>query len=81
MTTNPTRCIHTVYNPADGGAPSYVIAENQMWLPGSYASEEAARYAFDLPDERLYELQERINNVVHGEGRLIALNDLKAAGA
>ena len=76
---NDTRCVHTVYNPADGGAPSYVIAENQMWLPGSYATPEAARYAFDLPDKRLYELQERINNVVHGAGRLITLADLAAA--
>lgn len=78
--SNTGRCIHTVYNPADDGAAGYVISENEMWLPGSYASEEAARQAFELPDKLLYELQERINNVVSGEARLITLDDLTGGG-
>lgn len=39
----------------------YVISSNQVWLPGSYESERAAKYAFRFPNRILYELQESVN--------------------
>jgi hypothetical protein len=35
----------------------YVISASQVWLPGLYADERAAKYAFRFPDEALVELQ------------------------
>jgi hypothetical protein len=38
----------------------YVISSHQVWLPGSYADERAAKYAFRFPDEELQKLQNEI---------------------
>lgn len=50
----------TIYPPCslvDG----WCISECNCWLPGSYESEEAARFAFDLGDDVLYSLQQSVN--------------------
>ena len=57
---------------------SFVIASKGGWLPGSYAAKEAARYAFQFPDETLVELRDRVNVE---EQRDITTDDLKAARA
>ena len=38
-----------------------MISTNHVWLPGSYESERAAKYAFRFRDEDLYDLQESVN--------------------
>ena len=38
----------------------FVISENDMWLPGAYATEEAAWAAFDLTADQLAALQDRL---------------------
>lgn len=61
---------------------SYVISENEVWLPGSYASEADAEAAFDLDDKALLELQYKVNYPPpDGEGRLITKADLDKARA
>jgi hypothetical protein len=36
-----------------------VISANDMWLPGTYENERAARLAFKLTDEQKAELRDR----------------------
>lgn len=38
------------------GPDSFVISSGGMWLPGVYATERAARWAFQFTDEELLEL-------------------------
>lgn len=52
----------------------YVISSGGMWLPGNYATEKAANYAFQFSDEELSELQKTINQ---GQGRSITTMDLR----
>lgn len=67
---------------SDGG---WVVAENHVWFPGSYASEEAARAAVALGatlttyEARLafQQMQERVNHFDR-ENRLITCEDLGA---
>ena len=60
---------------------SYVIAEDGVWLPGSYESKEAADAAYDMPDRALAQLQERKNAEAGGCGGVISLADLRAFAA
>ncbi len=39
----------------------YVISSHHVWVPGSYDSERAAKYAFRFTDEVLRGLQESVN--------------------
>jgi len=39
------------------GETRYVIASHQVWRPGSYDSQQAARYAFRFSDDELAALQ------------------------
>jgi len=43
------------------GVTTYVISSHQVWLPGSYASERAARYAFRFRHADLQALQDSVN--------------------
>ncbi len=38
---------------------TFVISANDIWLPGTYADERAARFAFKLTDEQKAELRDR----------------------
>ena len=40
---------------------NYVISSHGTWLPGSYADERAAKFAFKFPDEVLLKLQASVN--------------------
>lgn len=44
----------------------YVISSGGCWLPGCYADERAARFAFRLPNEALAKLRDR--SVARGDG-------------
>jgi len=58
----------------------WVIASHWMWLPGIYATEAAAKWAFKFPDAVLQELNDRICD--HRlENRPITTEDLRAARA
>lgn len=52
------------------GQPGYVISSRRCWLPGVYATERAARYAFRFPNALLEALTDL--------GRPITSDDLKA---
>lgn len=52
----------------------YVISSGHAWLPGCYATSQAARYAFQFPDEALRALQESVNR-----GGIITMAMLKDA--
>lgn len=51
----------------------FVISSGGMWLPGCYATRQAARYAFQFTNEDLYTLQKKICY----KGKDITTNDLK----
>jgi hypothetical protein len=53
----------------------YVISSRGRWLPGSYATQAAARWAFQFRDETLAALCRKINGA---EGRPITTEDLRA---
>lgn len=55
--------------------PSFSISSRGSWLPGAYATERAANYAFRFPDAQLITLRDRICN--SGERRPITWEDLK----
>jgi hypothetical protein len=61
-------------------SPGYVISSRQVWLPGIYDSERAARYAFRFDDPTLAALNDRICHI-KGENRLITMDDLRGARA
>ena len=50
--------IHRVTDSATGRV-SYGTSAHEVWRPGNYADERAARYSFRFPDEILIELRER----------------------
>lgn len=54
----------------------FVISARRMWLPGVYATGQAARWALQFDDELLTDLNERINLTQH---RPITTEDLRAA--
>jgi hypothetical protein len=43
------------------GMDRYGISSGGTWLPGSYGSERAAKYAFRFKDQDLYNLQQKKN--------------------
>ncbi len=47
----------TIYKVDDG----YVISSYQVWRPGCYESERAAKYAFRFDDDSLRKLQNKKN--------------------
>jgi hypothetical protein len=61
--------------PTNGG---FVVSDNGIWLPGSYATEAGARRAATFSDEVLSELQERKNQEAGGQGGTITDTDLDA---
>jgi hypothetical protein len=67
--------------PPDPGATwpydTWTIADNAGWLPGLYATEEAARLAFTIGNTALRELSDRICTR-EGEARAITLEDLES---
>jgi hypothetical protein len=40
----------------------YAISSHEVWLPGSYATEQAAKYAFRFDNAILQRLQDEVNN-------------------
>ncbi len=38
----------------------FVISSHRVWRPGSYATRQAAQYAFRFTDEQLSELQGKV---------------------
>lgn len=59
----------------EGRSKCYVIASGGLWLPGSYESERAARYAFKFTNETLVKLRDAA--IARGGDRLITMDDLK----
>ncbi len=57
---------------------TYVISDGGGWLPGIYATEDAARAAFDVDVARLQAISDRVCTV-HGEDRAITGDDLRSA--
>lgn len=57
---------------------TFVVSSHQVWLPGSYATKQAAQYALQFPDKILQSLTDRICHV-SGEDRPITTEDLRAA--
>jgi hypothetical protein len=47
--------------PTDATALEYQISSHQVWLPGVYDSERAARYACRFKDADLQALQDSVN--------------------
>lgn len=39
----------------------FAISSGNVWLPGCYESERAAKYAFRFPDDDLRQLQNKVN--------------------
>ena len=57
--------IRALYEIAHPWGCSWVIASCHVWMPGSYASEEAARLAFEFNDETLVRMQKELNATYH----------------
>jgi hypothetical protein len=55
---------------------TFVISNNQIWFPGSYATEGAAWYAFTLPVKSLQRIQDEANKRAGGKGGIITYDDL-----
>lgn len=62
-----------IYEPE--GQSGFVISSRGSWLPGSYATKAAARWAYQFANETLQRLHDRVNV---GEGRDITTDDLRA---
>lgn len=62
--------------PCNGG---FVVSENEVWIPGSYATEVAARKAARMPSETLQAIQNRKNEEAGGSGGIITGADLAEA--
>lgn len=59
---------------------TYVSSSGHTWLPGVFADERAARYAFRLKDETLFALQEAKNSAERDyAARVLTFEDLQAA--
>lgn len=61
-----------IYKTDDG---AFVISSHQVWLPGCFESERAAKYAFRFSNEELQELQNAACEK-HPK-RVITFNDLQ----
>lgn len=64
---------------ADSGC--FVIASRDVWLPGCYADERTARYAFRFPNDVLAKLQDEANERNGGTDGVITYGDLQRARA
>lgn len=58
-------------HPLEGGG--FAISSNRVWLPGAYASLEAAQEAFRLPMEALIDLKNAVNGT---QKRGITIDDV-----
>jgi hypothetical protein len=56
-----------------------VISSHQVWMPGCYVDEKAAKYAFRFSDETLRRLQNEANERNGGFDGVITTEDLKKA--
>ncbi len=65
--------IQSVYETRPG---QFVVAENEMWLPGIYDSEEAALYTINIDSEKLLLLCR--DRGIGDDYRPITLDELKA---
>lgn len=71
--------IHCV--PREDGGEAYVISSGGVWLVGAYATEEAARYAFQFTDEELVAIRDAALEGFEADRRLssdITIKDLRA---
>ena len=64
-----------IYHVKESGA--WVISSHDVWLPGSYETEKAARYAFRFDRSQLASLQDQKNEMAGGSGGVITFDDLK----
>lgn len=64
--------------PVEGG---FVVADHGGWLPGFFATEQAARRAAEMPYEVLQALQDRKNDEAGGAGGVITDSDLDPASS
>lgn len=55
---------------------TYAISSHQVWLPGCYEDDRAARYAFRFGEGILLRLEEDANARVGGKGGVITWGDL-----
>ena len=55
----------------------YVISAYEVWVPGSYESERAARYAFRFTNEELTAAQAEANERHGGPGGVITFEQLR----
>jgi hypothetical protein len=55
------------------------VADQGVWLPGLYATENAARKAAQMPSETLQAIQDRKNEEAGGSGGVITGADLAEA--
>ena len=59
---------------------AFVISSNGVWLPGSFSSERAAKYAFRFPNKVLQSLQDKKNYATEDyDKRVISFEDLQSA--
>uniref|UniRef100_UPI003F8843F2 hypothetical protein n=1 Tax=Methylobacterium sp. NMS12 TaxID=3079766 RepID=UPI003F8843F2 len=57
----------------------FSVSDQGVWLPGLYATEDAARKAAQMPSETLQALQDRKNEEAGGTGGVITSADLAEA--
>ncbi|MBP1183546.1 hypothetical protein JOE48_005510 [Methylobacterium sp. PvR107] len=62
--------------PVDNG---FLVSDQGVWLPGLYATEDAARKAAQMPSETLQAIQDRKNEEAGGNGGVITGADLAEA--
>ena len=55
----------------------YVISAYEVWIPGAYESERAARYAFRFTNEELTAAQAAANERAGGTGGVITFEQLR----
>ena len=65
-----------IYKVDDG----FVISSHSQWLPGIYADEATAHYAFQFDAVKLHELNDRICHIDRGN-RVITMDDLLSAAS
>ena len=57
----------------------FAISSHQVWRPGAYEDERAARFAFRFGDETLQKLQDAANARAGATGGVITWGDLAQA--
>lgn len=56
----------------------YVISSRNVWVPGLYADEATALYAFQFKDKELQQLQDEANANNGGTGGVITMQMLRS---